>query len=402
MYRDEAACNTYNYGDALYWDARYVQEAGCGPFDWYQRYAALRPFVRKYIPSSSRVLMVGCGNAVMSEDMVKDGYEDIVNVDISSVAIDIMKRKHEHIPQLQCICGTNAPISASQMLGEVSRLLKPGGVYMLITYGDPSVRMPHLNRPVYNWKIELYNIPRPGFQKSVDSTSDLKSYLEPIPLTEAGLLPADYTAKSPLPFILAVVCTQLMKQTLARYNKCLDSTETPKIVEKKPKVKHKRLAFLSSHYDYAVRLDIITCHVFCNTDQIYDVYPDAFSYAERQLLGKDLTGMGLNELRQLEHKLDGALLAIKGRKIEELRGLVPSNVSMPMPTPYLEYYPALKNCSSGKDGAESLNTGCDDDLENEVSDTTLQLGPPTGSCRKRKTPDQETHSSNSENYLELK
>nr|GMD71864.1 agamous-like MADS-box protein AGL15 [Ipomoea batatas] len=89
-------------------------------------------------------------------------------------------------------------------------------------------------------------------------------------------------------------------------------------------------------------------------------------------------------------------------QIEELRGLVPSNVSMPMPTPYLEYYPALKNCSSGKDGAESLNTGCDDDLENEVSDTTLQLGPPTGSCRKRKTPDQETHSSNSENHLELK
>nr|GMD71862.1 methyltransferase-like protein 13 [Ipomoea batatas] len=225
MYRDEAACNTYNYGDALYWDARYVQEAGCGPFDWYQRYAALRPFVRKYIPSSSRVLMVGCGNAVMSEDMVKDGYEDIVNVDISSVAIDIMKRKHEHIPQLQymqmdvrdmslfpdesfdsvidkgtldsLMCGTNAPISASQMLGEVSRLLKPGGVYMLITYGDPSVRMPHLNRPVYNWKIELYNIPRPGFQKSVDSTSDLKSYLEPIPLTEAGLLPADYVMEDP-------------------------------------------------------------------------------------------------------------------------------------------------------------------------------------------------------------
>lgn len=72
-----------------------------------------------------------------------------------------------------------------------------------------------------------------------------------------------------------------MKQTLARYNKCLDSTETPKIVEKKPKVKLKRLAFLSSHYYYAVHLDIITRHVFCNTDQRYNVYPDAFSYAER-------------------------------------------------------------------------------------------------------------------------
>lgn len=61
MYRDVSSCNSYNYGDALYWDARYIQEAGS--FDWYQRYSALRPFVRRYIPTSSRVLMVGCGNA---------------------------------------------------------------------------------------------------------------------------------------------------------------------------------------------------------------------------------------------------------------------------------------------------------------------------------------------------
>lgn len=39
----------------------------------------------------------------MSEDMVKDGYEDIMNVDISSVAIDLMRRKYEHVPQLKCI-----------------------------------------------------------------------------------------------------------------------------------------------------------------------------------------------------------------------------------------------------------------------------------------------------------
>lgn len=61
MLRDVSSCNTYNYGDALYWDSRYVQEAGS--FDWYQRYSALRPFVRHYVSTSSRVLMVGCGNA---------------------------------------------------------------------------------------------------------------------------------------------------------------------------------------------------------------------------------------------------------------------------------------------------------------------------------------------------
>jgi len=41
--------------------------------------------------------------AVMSEDMVKDGYEHITNIDISSVAIEMMRRKYEYIPQLKCI-----------------------------------------------------------------------------------------------------------------------------------------------------------------------------------------------------------------------------------------------------------------------------------------------------------
>lgn len=223
MYRDTSSFNTYNYGDALYWDARYVQEGGS--FDWYQRYSALRPFVRNYVPTSSRVLMVGCGNAVMSEDMVKDGYEDITNIDISSVAIEMMRRKYEYVRQLKymqmdvrdmsffpdesfdsvidkgtldsLMCGTDAPISAAQMLGEVSRLLKPGGTYMLITYGDPTARMPHLSRPVYNWKTVLYIIPRPGFEKDEGCSSARKSFLEPVPTTEKGLLPPSFVLEDP-------------------------------------------------------------------------------------------------------------------------------------------------------------------------------------------------------------
>jgi len=61
MQRDVSSCNTYNYGDALYWDARYVQDALS--FDWYQCYSSLRPFVRSFVSTSSRVLMVGCGNS---------------------------------------------------------------------------------------------------------------------------------------------------------------------------------------------------------------------------------------------------------------------------------------------------------------------------------------------------
>lgn len=39
----------------------------------------------------------------MSEDMVKDGFEDIMNIDISSVAVDMMRKKYEDFPQLKCI-----------------------------------------------------------------------------------------------------------------------------------------------------------------------------------------------------------------------------------------------------------------------------------------------------------
>ncbi|CAN6444824.1 unnamed protein product [Victoria cruziana] len=98
-HRDVSNCNTYNYGDALYWDGRYLQEVP--PYDWYQRYSALRPFVSRYIPKASRLLMLGCGTAVMSEEMINDGYEYVMNVDISSVAIHMMKKKNEHVPQLE-------------------------------------------------------------------------------------------------------------------------------------------------------------------------------------------------------------------------------------------------------------------------------------------------------------
>ncbi|XP_050387751.1 uncharacterized protein LOC126804039 [Argentina anserina] len=250
MMRDVSSCNTYDYGDADYWDARYVQE-GDSLFDWYQRYSALRPYIRHFIPStSSSVLVVGCGNAVMSEDMAKDGYEDIMNIDISSVVIDLMKTRNKHIPQLKykqmdvrdmsffpdesfdgiidkgtldsLMCGNDAPISATQMLGEVSRLLKPGGAYILITYGDPQVRMPHLSRPVYDWNTVLYIQPKPGFQRPEGCSSSRKSYLEPVPVTENGSLPAEFALEDPDSHFIYVCKKKDVTELLALYRLRLD------------------------------------------------------------------------------------------------------------------------------------------------------------------------------------
>jgi EEF1A lysine methyltransferase 4 len=40
--------------------------------------------------------------AVFGEEMVEDGYQDVVNIDISSVVIDQMTKKYHDKPQLKC------------------------------------------------------------------------------------------------------------------------------------------------------------------------------------------------------------------------------------------------------------------------------------------------------------
>ncbi|KAL4191384.1 hypothetical protein AMTRI_Chr07g29640 [Amborella trichopoda] len=206
--RDVSSCSTYNYGDALYWDTRYIQEAG--PFDWYQRYSALRPFIHRYIPKSSPILMLGCGNADMQMD-VRDMsffFNDSFDSIIDKGTLDSL------------MCGTNAPISAAQMLGEVSRLLKPGGIYMLITYGDPSVRMPHLNQSKYGWKITLYIIPRPGFERPVGSSS--KSIVEPVPLSESGLLLPSFVMEDPESHFI-YVCRKTQEESFTPTNSAIEN-----------------------------------------------------------------------------------------------------------------------------------------------------------------------------------
>ena len=72
------------------------------PFDWYQRYSGLKNIINQFVPKSDKILMVGCGNSRLSEEMVEDGYASIVNVDISRTVIDAMTDKHRDSPALSC------------------------------------------------------------------------------------------------------------------------------------------------------------------------------------------------------------------------------------------------------------------------------------------------------------
>ena len=42
--------------------------------------------LQKYVKKDDAVLMAGCGNSRLSEDMFEDGYANLSNIDISRVA----------------------------------------------------------------------------------------------------------------------------------------------------------------------------------------------------------------------------------------------------------------------------------------------------------------------------
>ncbi|MCO5572432.1 hypothetical protein L7F22_026187 [Adiantum nelumboides] len=164
----------------------------------------------------------------MSADMVKDGYKDIVNIDISPIVIEAMQKKYYTMPQLQYLtmdvldmsffedCSFDAVIDKgtldSIMCGMVPAersnpilVLKPGGVYILITYGDPRLRMPHLNRKVFGWSISLFIIPQPGSRRSLEGCS--KAFAEPVLLRIDGSY-ADRNALEDIESHFVYVCTK--------------------------------------------------------------------------------------------------------------------------------------------------------------------------------------------------
>jgi len=176
------------YGKADYWNDRYSKDPDS--FDWYQRYDTLKPFIKKHTKPSDKILMVGAGSSQLSEDMYKDGFKEITNIDISSVIVNLMQQKYSadfpgltykvldvtnmsEIPSASfdvaidkgtmdaILCGDGSVSNTDKMLTEILRILRPGGTFMLITYGEPASRLHYLEKPRYGWKVETQTVDKP-------------------------------------------------------------------------------------------------------------------------------------------------------------------------------------------------------------------------------------------------
>ncbi|GAM16938.1 hypothetical protein SAMD00019534_001130 [Acytostelium subglobosum LB1] len=177
------------YGEQTYWDERYQKNQD--PFDWYQDFSGLKDIFESKMKLTDNILMVGCGNSLLTEQMYEAGYKTIVNVDISSVVIDQLRIKYKEYEGLSYVtaniietpfsdntfdavidkgtfdaimCGDSLKVNTVSMCEEIYRILKPHGVFILVSYGEPMDRTFYLEHAT-NWPVEILKIPKPGANK---------------------------------------------------------------------------------------------------------------------------------------------------------------------------------------------------------------------------------------------
>ncbi|GAB5033170.1 protein kinase domain protein, partial [Nannochloropsis oceanica] len=196
------------YGRASYWDYRYTNDPE--PFDWYQKYSALKEFLGLYIRKNDAVLVAGAGNSSLSEEMYQEGITNITNVDISRVVVDQMQERHRGVTSMvwqemdmcaldfgdasfnvvldkgtmdSILCGKGSITNVTSMCMEVSRVLKSEGIFIIVSYGIPSNRLQYLQEERYKWRVSVHSVPKPSVTVSSSSSSTTSDAADP---TDAG------------------------------------------------------------------------------------------------------------------------------------------------------------------------------------------------------------------------
>ncbi|OVA18627.1 Methyltransferase domain [Macleaya cordata] len=178
------------YLDPLYWDKRFSSEEH---YEWLKDYSHFRHLIQLHLQpvSSSSVLELGCGNSQLSEELYNDGITDITCIDLSAVAVDNMQKRllSKGIKDIKVLeadmldlpftresfdvvieKGTMDVLfvnsgdpwnprpetvnKAMAMLQGVHRVLKPDGVFISISFGQPHFRRPLFEAPEFTWSIE--------------------------------------------------------------------------------------------------------------------------------------------------------------------------------------------------------------------------------------------------------
>lgn len=170
-----------------YWDERYQAEqdgqAELGSYEWFRSFHKLKPLFDKHLlsfppGSDCHILHLGCGNSTLTADLHRLGYTNQTSVDFSQVVIDAMKLKYALLDTRWILMdvreldlpdasvdiavdkGTldtfvhgslwdppdDVRTNVGKYVDEVARMLRPGGLWLYITYRQPHFMKPLLTR----------------------------------------------------------------------------------------------------------------------------------------------------------------------------------------------------------------------------------------------------------------
>eukprot|EP01006_Ploeotia_vitrea_P031673 TRINITY_DN63987_c0_g1_i4.p1 TRINITY_DN63987_c0_g1~~TRINITY_DN63987_c0_g1_i4.p1 ORF type:complete len:212 (+),score=31.48 TRINITY_DN63987_c0_g1_i4:28-663(+) len=191
------------YKKQEYWDKRYTNEES---YEWLRKFDDIKDVLAEQLKPHHKLLHVGCGNSSLGVDLLQAGLVDtVVNVDYSSVVIERMKKKFGESKNLQWlqmdirelqfdsdtfdvvldkatmdafvpkeIYGEAPNENCQTMVNEVKRVLKGGGQFVQITFGQPHMRKKYFQPLLeqgkaetgdvkYTWKLEMKTLGGQGF-----------------------------------------------------------------------------------------------------------------------------------------------------------------------------------------------------------------------------------------------
>lgn len=171
-----------DFSSKKYWDGFFKKRKDT--FEWYGNYIELAGLLHRYIKPKDVVLVPGCGNSKLSENLYDGGCQNITNIDISkqvikkmagankkrnvmswhTMSVNEMSFDENHFSAVIDKGTLDAMMSSEDcnidlMLDEVSRCTKLGGRYLCLTLAQDHVLNKLLEYfPKNNWLLRVHRV----------------------------------------------------------------------------------------------------------------------------------------------------------------------------------------------------------------------------------------------------